>query len=245
MNELNIPKYIKAIENLPDKKLFTCSDLLINDFLIESDDNLSIFYAPFDYINRNAKIIIVGITPGFTQMEIAIRNAKNNLLLGKSFNNITKHIKENAAFAGQMRNNMITMFDGLGLNNFFDLKSCSSLFDKEYSELTHMTSIIRYPVFKNGKDYTGHSPEILKSNMLKEYIQNIFLDELNCIKYSIIIPLGSAVSKVLKRISEDQYNLTDKCLFDFPHPSGANGHRIKIFNQKKNEYRKKIRKILN
>jgi hypothetical protein len=245
MIKLNIQKYIKAIENLPNKKMFVLSDLLSNDFLVEEDENLSIFYAPFDFINKNAKIIIIGITPGFTQMEIAIRNTKNNLLLGKSFNSITKHIKENVAFAGQMRNNMITMFDDLGLNKLLDLKSCNLLFDKKYAGLTHMTSVIRYPVFRNGKDYTGHSPEILKSNMLKKYVQNIFLNELKCIKYSIIIPLGSAVSNVLKWISEEYYNINDKCLFDFPHPSGANGHRIKKFIQKKSEYRNKINKILN
>jgi hypothetical protein len=245
MDKLNILKYIKAIENLPNKNFFNYSDLLTNDFLIESDKNLSIFYAPFDYINKNAKIIIIGITPGFTQMEIAIRNTRNNLLLGKSFNSITKHIKEKAAFAGQMRNNIITMFDDLNLNKIFGLKSCSLLFDKEYVGLTHMTSIIRYPVFNDGKDYTGHFPEIIKSNMLKEYVQKIFMKELRCINYSIIIPLGSAVSKVLKWISEEFYNIDDKCLFDFPHPSGANGHRIKIFTQKKNEYKEKINKILN
>jgi hypothetical protein len=242
---MNTQKYIKSIENLPNKNIFDYSDLLTNDFLIETDENLSIFYAPFDFINKNAKIIIIGITPGFTQMEIAIRNTKNNLSLGKSFNSITKHIKENAAFAGQMRNNIITMFNDLNLNKFLNIENCNLLFDKKYFGLTHMTSIIRYPVFKNGKDYTGHSPEILKSNMLKEYVQKIFLNELKSIKYSIIIPLGSAVSKVLKWISEEYYNIDDKCLYNFPHPSGANGHRIKIFNQRKGEYIKKINKILN
>jgi hypothetical protein len=201
------------------------------------------YYAPFEYVNHNARIII-GITPGFTQMDIAIRYAKKYLTMGISYNTILKHIKENAAFAGQMRTNLINMFDELGLNELLNIKRCNLLFQKEYSKLSQMTSLIRYPVFNNGRDYTGHSPDILKSNMLKNIIENIFVDELKSIKCSIIIPLGSAVSKVLEFISNEYYEIDNKCLFNFPHPSGANGHRIKIFNQRKEEYRKKIRKIL-
>jgi hypothetical protein len=244
IDSLNIIKYIKAIQNLPNKNIFDYSDLLITDLLIKTENNLSMYYAPLDYINHNAKIIIIGITPGFTQMDIAIRYAKKNLFIGRSYSTILKHIKENAAFAGQMRINLINMLDELGLHKLLNIKNCNLLFQKEYSKLSHMTSIIRYPVFNNGKDYTGHSPTILKSNMLKDIIQNIFVDELKSIKCSIIIPLGSAVSKVLKFISNEYYEIDNKCLFNFPHPSGANGHRIKIFNQRKKEYREKIRKIL-
>jgi hypothetical protein len=241
---LNVGKYIKAIQNLPNKDSFAYSDLLINDLLIKNEKNLSMYYAPFDYINHDAKVIIIGITPGFTQMCIAIKYTKENLIMGRSYNNILKHVKENAAFAGQMKMNLINMLDELELNKLLNIKSCNLLFQKEYIGLSHMTSIIRYPVFNDGKDYTGHSPDILKSNMLKDIINGIFVDELRSIKCSIIIPLGSAVSKVLKFILHEYYEISGKCLFDFPHPSGANAHRIKIFTQRKNEYKEKIQMIL-
>jgi hypothetical protein len=245
MNRLYLAKYIKAIENLPDKTNYEYSDLLIDDFLIEKDNNLGIYYAPFDFVNECAKVVIIGITPGFTQMEIGIRKTRENLLLGKSFKNILKIIKEDAAFAGQMRKNLIAMLDELDLNKYLCMKSCSLLFEKENQGLTHMTSLIRYPVFNNGKDYTGHFPEILKSNLLKSYVQELFIEELNSIKYSLIIPLGTAVSNVLEWIKKDGCNIDNKCLLNFPHPSGANGHRIKIFNEKKDEYKKMLKKIFN
>ena len=37
-------------------------------FLLEKEKNIEIYYAPFDYINSKAKIVIVGITPGLQQM---------------------------------------------------------------------------------------------------------------------------------------------------------------------------------
>jgi hypothetical protein len=243
MDNNNLLSYVKAIKNLPEKSKYSYTDLLIKDLFIEKENNLSIYYAPFDYINKNAKIIIIGITPGFTQMEIAIKNTRNSLLAGITVENIMKNIKETAAFAGVMRRNLIEMLDTLKLNEYLNINSCNQLFEKNNLHLTHMTSIIRYPVFNNGKDYTGHSPEILKSKLLKKYIDKTLLEEIKSIKCSIIIPLGNSVSKILEYISKDYYNINDICLFEFPHPSGANGHRKRIFEEKKKEYKNKIKNI--
>jgi hypothetical protein len=73
LDKMNIEKYMRVIRNLPEKTTFKYSDLLINDLLIENENNLQMYFAPFDYINYKAKIIIIGITPGFSQMEIAIK----------------------------------------------------------------------------------------------------------------------------------------------------------------------------
>jgi hypothetical protein len=40
------------------------------------------FYAPFDSINRSTKIAVVGVAPGFQQMEIAIRVVRQALHQG-------------------------------------------------------------------------------------------------------------------------------------------------------------------
>ena len=58
-------KFIKQIKSLKkiDKKSITGKK-----FLIEKHKNIEIYYAPFDYINSKAKIMIVGITPGLQQM---------------------------------------------------------------------------------------------------------------------------------------------------------------------------------
>ena len=56
---------IKKIKRL--KKIHT-SSIVNKEFLIKKDGNIEIYYAPFDYINTKAKIVIVGITPGLQQM---------------------------------------------------------------------------------------------------------------------------------------------------------------------------------
>lgn len=37
---------------------------------------LDVHYAPFHYLNENARVVLMGLTPGWTQMEKAFRAAK-------------------------------------------------------------------------------------------------------------------------------------------------------------------------
>ena len=50
--------------------------LLVKELLIQEDKDMAIYYVPYEYVNKRAKVMIIGITPGFTQMELAIRCAR-------------------------------------------------------------------------------------------------------------------------------------------------------------------------
>lgn len=59
--------------------------IISSPFLLEQspENNLSIYYAPVEYFNENATILIVGITPGFHQMQkaySAVLRAKGELI---------------------------------------------------------------------------------------------------------------------------------------------------------------------
>ena len=51
--------------------------------LIDTQDAIKIYYAPFEYINQNAQVVVVGITPGPTQMANANKEARRALVSGK------------------------------------------------------------------------------------------------------------------------------------------------------------------
>ncbi len=58
------------IKTLPNGSL-TKQELLVPQFQLYQHDHLGIYYAPFECTNRDARVVFVGITPGFTQMEIS------------------------------------------------------------------------------------------------------------------------------------------------------------------------------
>ena len=105
--------YIDAIKELPIKSKYSKEELLINDFLIQKEGKVEIYYAPHnEYINPKAKVFIVGITPGFQQMNAAIVEARKGIEKGLSIEEISYNCKVAARFSGSLRNNIISMLDG-------------------------------------------------------------------------------------------------------------------------------------
>ena len=235
-----LKEFAHIIINLPEKPIYEKSDLLIDSLLLHRDRNIEIYYSTHnEYINEGAKIILVGITPGWTQMEKSINIARRCLLENKSFGEIAKISKEYCRFWGSMRSNLITMLDELNLNQYLDIKSSSELF-LESKELLHTTSMISYPVFINGKNYSGHSPDFMGSELLKKYIFNSFKKEIRTLENPFIVPLGKSVERALKLLIVRGVIEEEQCLFGFPHPSGANGHRLKQFKKNKESMMKSI-----
>jgi len=233
-----IEKYKSFIESLPPGSL-SKEQLFVKQLLLHEEHDMSIYYVPYEYVNTAAKVMIIGITPGFTQMEVAIRSAREDLANGVSYDLIDQRAKKLASFAGSMRKNLIDMLDQIELPAALGIKSSELLF-YELRDLLHTTSAIRYPVFIKGKNYTGHSPVILKSKTLYHYAESIFLPELLAVKDALVIPLGKSVSDVVKHFADKGWIDKKRCLFEMPHPSGANGHRKSQFEQNKAQMQQQV-----
>jgi hypothetical protein len=68
-----IDPYLPAIQALPFRNPLTQRDIRTPDFRVFRDDQLEIYFAPFLCLKPEARIVIIGITPGWQQMELAIR----------------------------------------------------------------------------------------------------------------------------------------------------------------------------
>lgn len=221
-------KYCDRIEKLDN---FEKCDILNDKFLLFRRDAMEIYYAPHnEIVNSDAKVFIVGITPGWTQVKIAYKTAHDALGERLDYETIKMMCKRNSRFAGSMRKNLIEMLDDIGLNKKLHIDSCLDLF-QSHDELLHTTSMIPYPVFINGKNYTGFGPKILESDILEEYLRKYFYKEVNLLSNAFIIPLGKAVEEVLEMMIEEGLIRKSQCLLGFPHPSGANGHRKRQFDE--------------
>ena len=56
----------------------------------------------------------------------------------------------------------------------------------------------------------------------------------------MIVPLGKTVSSVLRVLSDEGLIPPSPCLFGFPHPSGANGHRRTEFAANERQMREDV-----
>ena len=212
-------KFLNQIRSL---KKINKSTITNKNFLIKREDNIEIYYAPFDYINIKAKIMIVGITPGLQQM-LQSFEAVNE---GRSL----KEVKDLSSFKGSMRTTLIKYLDALNINKKLKIKSCESLFNIN-SKYLHSTSLIKYPVFDKGRNYSGSG--LLKKKILLDFLEAHFVKELKKLDKTIIVPLGNTVSSTIDYLN-NEFKLNLKCfLKGFPHPSGLNVRKDTQFRENK------------
>ena len=212
-------KFLNQIRSL---KKINKSTITNKNFLIKREDNIEIYYAPFDYINSKAKIMIVGITPGLQQM-LQSFEAVNE---GRSL----KEVKDLSSFKGSMRTTLIKYLDALNINKKLKIKSCESLFNTN-SKYLHSTSLIKYPVFDKGRNYSGSG--LLKKKILLDFLEAHFVKELKKLDKTIIVPLGNTVSSTIDYLN-NEFKLNLKCfLKGFPHPSGLNVRKDIQFRENK------------
>ncbi|KZL89045.1 hypothetical protein CLMAG_57430 [Clostridium magnum DSM 2767] len=220
MNFRDIEHYYSNLLRLPLKESYSKDELLTKDFLIEKQENMEIYYCTHnEYINPNAKIFIIGITPGFQQMNRSIVIARKCLEENIPLSEIPYICKHEVRFYGILRRNITDMLDQLELNKVLGIEKCMELFeDKDY--LIHTTSLIPHAVFVDGKNYNGHSPKILKSKLLLKYIDKYFYPQIESLNKALIVPLGKSIEEILIRFINLGIIEENQCLIGFPHPSG-------------------------
>jgi hypothetical protein len=224
---------LAQIQNIPAQFLPRlakgAADTLLrsSDLTIAQEGQLRVAYAPFDHINSSARLVIVGITPGETQAVTAIQEAQATLKAGASEAHALARAKVHASFSGGMRQNLVAMLDAVGVATFFNLSSSADLFTKG-SDHVHFTSALRYPVFRNGKNYNG-APNMIRTPILRRMLDLYLAEEAQQLPSALWLPLGPKVDEALLYLSDRGLLNRERILSGLPHPSGANAERIAVF----------------
>ncbi|NHA14154.1 hypothetical protein G8346_04075 [Thioalkalivibrio sp. XN279] len=192
---------------------------------MDSCDDFAVYYAPFEYINPLARVVLVGITPGPTQMVNANNAARRALLAGNSPEEAIRAAKETAAFSGEpMRTNLVRQLNHWGFQSWLGLQDASELFSTS-RYLLHATSLLRYPVFVNHQDYRG-APDMTKHPLLRRYLLENFVEEVRQLDNAVFVGLGPLVQKVLDRLVGERLLRPDRVIGGMLHPSGNCTYRI-------------------
>lgn len=226
--EQSFDDFREVISSLPNSGSIDRVLLDAEPFVLGSSGNLHVVYAPFDYVNEQARVMLVGVTPGWSQMHVSFVEARAGLEEGQDTEAILRRVKRVAAFSGSLRTNLVSMLDRIGIPEALGLGSSADLFTEQSEDLLHGTSAVRYPVFKGGRNYTGSSPTIPDSELLAPYL-DVLATEARHVSRAVIVPLGKAVETALHWLIDAGSVDEERCLFGFPHPSGANAHRAGQF----------------
>src|SRR5579883_3166075 len=161
--------------------------------LLANQHPLTISYAPFEHIQRGARIAIVGITPGAQQARNALVEVRRQLAAGAGCASALSAAKTFASFSGPMRTNLVAMLDHIGLARWMGLESTAELWSSR-SDLVHFTSALRYPVFVQGENYSGN-PSMVTTPILRETLLRHLGEEVAALPKALWVPLGPKASE--------------------------------------------------
>ena len=188
---------------------------------------LEVAYAPFDFVNRQARVVIVGLTPGRQQMRNALQEARRLLVSGASLEVAAAGAKAFASFSGPMRTNLVDLLDYVGLAGVLGVSTTASLWNGD-ARIVHFTSALRYPVFVDGVNYSG-SPDLLRTPLLAAQLRQWFAMEMTALSEALFVPLGPTVGATLVAVAREIGVNPGQVLAGLPHPSRANAERIAYF----------------
>lgn len=219
-------RFASIIRTLSANELAGASSLHEKLSLATKGD-IRVCYAPFEYINPTARVVVVGITPGHTQMLNALREARRQLEQGVSDEAVLKAAKTTGAFSGPMRPNLTGLLDAVGIQWWLGIRSCTELFESA-AHLVQTTSVLRNPVFIGGDNYNG-TPNMTKHPLLREQLMTYFAEDVAALPRAVFVPLGDKVAEALHFLADAGRMDRNRILDGLPHPSGANAERIAYF----------------
>jgi len=196
--------------------------------LLWEDGALSVYYAPWDWVNTTAKVMLVGITPGAYQAAEALREAQACLRAGCSSEETLRRADAAGSFSGPMRTHLVTMLDGIGLADALGVDSTARLFSTHH-HLAALCSAIDYPVFVNGSNYGGASPPLTRHPVLRSLVRASLGARVAMTPDALVVPLGKAAQDAVSLLAADGLIDPGRSLTGFPHPSGGNGHRVRQY----------------
>lgn len=202
--------------------------------LIAEDGKLKVYYAPFEYVNPKARIVLVGITPGPTQMENANSEARSALRRGCSEEEAMKRAKLTASFSGEpLRGNLIKQLDHWGVPQWLGIDNAASLFNAN-ADLLQSTSLLRYPTFVDDTGYNG-SPNMIRNPFLRPFLYDHFVDEVRLLPDAVFFGLGPKVHPVLDQLVQNGVIRPEQVASGLLHPSGNNTYRIAYLTGRRSE----------
>lgn len=203
-------------------------------FEMDRDRDLTIYYAPFESVNPRARLVLVGITPGPTQMVNACMAARSVLQSGGSHEEALQAGKSTGAFSGEpLRSNLLKQLQHWGIHEWLQIDHVEDLFGNA-RHLMQTTSLIRYPAFVAEAPYAG-TPDMLRHPLLRRYLDECFVQEVLQLPDAVFVSLGSVVQRVLEALINEGVMPQNRVITGMQHPSGQSTYRINYLVGPRNE----------
>jgi hypothetical protein len=194
------------------------------EFSLGKEGVYELRYIPFEHVNRDARLVIVGITPGPNQLELAYTKAQALLQAGAGEATVLAEVIKTGGFGGPaMRPNLLKMLRHFHFDKLLGIDDVATLWG-ENAHLLHSTSVVPHALFEKGEKFSGSFDAILKSPMLKQCFLDCFVGTLGQLRSdALYVGLGDCPQAALAWCVSAGCLRPDQVLGAFCHPSTNGG----------------------
>jgi len=202
------------------------------DFLLGTERGYNVYYIPFELINKAARLALVGITPGPTQMAEAYASAQRTVRANASDQNVLLEAKRTAAFAG-MRDRINEMLDHFAIPQHLGIPNAASLWTSDFPYF-QPTSIVPNAAFKGETYFNGPFSAVLDVPLLRHQYEKVFIPSIESLsKQTVYVAMGPVVDEALRWCVSRGVIEERQLLGYFPHASGSSGSQFSYFMRRK------------
>ncbi|CAI8805087.1 DUF2088 domain-containing protein [Pseudomonas sp. IT-194MI4] len=204
------------------------------ELVIENTDRDILRYIPFEHVNTDAKLVIVGITPGPNQLRLAYGEVQRLMTAGIPTTTLLHEVKKLGAFGGSaMRPNLLRYLRHFQFDKILRITDVESLWD-ENAGLFHGTSVIPHAAFtttpKGESMFAGSFGYLMASPLFRECFMDCFVSTLREINPdALYIGLGDCPEDALQWCVDNGYLQPRQVLGSFCHPSTSGGSAPSVY----------------
>lgn len=218
--------YAETLSRLPPE--LSGKEVERPELLLHRDRRIDLYFAPLDRVDPGATVLLVSLSPTRAELHLALTVVADRLRAGEDVDESLAAVDTLACCATATRTNLISMADGIGLHSALGIGSCAELFH-ERAELVSATYAIAHAVFvrspgRPGRNYSG-APPLHGHPLLSAFATQVLAANAAMAPEALVVPLGNAAALATRMAGLDPRRVVD----GFPHPSGANGHRLADF----------------
>lgn len=202
------------------------------DFLLGHERGYNVYYIPFEFTNAAARLALVGITPGPTQMAKAYDIAQKALRANSSDIQVLRTTKQLCAFVG-MRDKINEMLDHFNIPRHLGIASATNLWESDFQYLQPV-SIIPNAAFKGSDCFNAPFSSVLDVPLLRQQFENVFIPSIEKLsEQTVYMAMGPIVDEALRWCATQGIVKERQLLGYFPHASGRSGSQVAYFLRKK------------
>lgn len=198
--------------------------------ILGHEGKYDLWYTPFENVNRNAKLVIVGITPGNTQLEMAYKKSQDLLKAGLAEREILVEVKKAGAFGGKsMKPNLLKMLRHFRFEQLLGIVDVQTLWGAD-AALLHSTSVVPHAAFKDGERFNGGFDEVMATSLLRTCFLDCFVPSASEMRSNaLFIALGPCPQAALEWCVREGALQREQVLGSFCHPSSAGGSTTRYY----------------